>query len=53
MATAREQLAQFAAGSKALPRLCREYKKERATVHLKELVGAVRSERREDEHGDD
>ena len=30
--TAREQLAQFAAGSKALPRLCREYKKERATV---------------------
>ena len=38
MATAREQLAQFAAGSKALPKLCREYKKERATVHLKEPV---------------
>ena len=43
MATAREQLAQFAAGSKALPRLCREYKKERATVHLKELVGGALS----------
>ena len=41
--TAREQLAQFAAGSKALPRLCREYKKERATVHLKELVGGALS----------
>ena len=41
--TAREQLAQFAAGSKALPRLCREYKKERATVHLKELVGGAHS----------
>ena len=43
MATAREQLAQFAAGSKALPKLCREYKKERATVHLKELVGGALS----------
>ena len=41
--TAREQLAQFAAGSKALPKLCREYKKERATVHLKELVGGALS----------
>ena len=43
MATAREQMAQFAAGSKALPKLCREYKKERATVHLKELVGGALS----------
>ena len=43
MATAREQLAQFAAGSKALPKLCREYKKESATVHLKELVGGALS----------
>ena len=41
--TASEQLAQFAAGSKALPKLCREYKKERATVHLKELVGGALS----------
>lgn len=41
--TAREQLAQFAAGSKALPRLCRELKKEHATVHLKELVGGALS----------
>ena len=41
--TAREQLAQFAAGSKALPKLCREYKKESATVHLKELVGGALS----------
>ncbi|WP_295936848.1 transcription-repair coupling factor [uncultured Alistipes sp.] len=41
--TSREQMAQFAAESKALPRLCREYKKERATVHLKELVGGALS----------
>ena len=41
--TASEQLAQFAAGSKALPKLCREYKKESATVHLKELVGGALS----------
>ena len=39
MATAREQLAQFAAGSKALGRLCREYKNRSATVHLDDLVG--------------
>ena len=43
MATAREQLAQFAAGSKALGRLCREYKNRSATVHLEELVGGARS----------
>ena len=43
MATAREQLAQFAAGSKALGRLCREYKNRRATVHLEELVGGALS----------
>ena len=42
MATAREQLAQFAAGSKALGRLCREYKRS-ATVHLEELVGGALS----------
>ena len=43
MATAREQLAQFAAGSKALRRLCREYKNRSATVHLEELVGGALS----------
>ena len=43
MATAREQLAQFAAGSKALDRLCREYKNRSATVHLEELVGGALS----------
>ena len=43
MTTAREQLAQFAAGSKALGRLCREYKNRSATVHLEELVGGALS----------
>ena len=43
MVTAREQLAQFAAGSKALGRLCREYKNRSATVHLEELVGGALS----------
>ena len=43
MATAREQLAQFAAGSIALGRLCREYKNRSATVHLEELVGGALS----------
>ena len=43
MATAREQLAQFAAGSKTLGRLCREYKNRSATVHLEELVGGALS----------
>ena len=43
MATAREQLAQFAAGSKVLGRLCREYKNRSATVHLEELVGGALS----------
>ena len=43
MATAREQLAQFAAGSKALGRLCREYKNRSATIHLEELVGGALS----------
>ena len=43
MATAREQLAQFAAGSKALDKLCREYKNRSATVHLEELVGGALS----------
>ena len=43
MATAREQLAQFAAGSKALGRLCREYRNRSATVHLEELVGGALS----------
>ena len=41
--TAREQLAQFAAGSKALGKLCREYKNRSATVHLEELVGGALS----------
>lgn len=39
--TAREQLAQFAAGSKALAELCREYEKRSATVCLEELVGGA------------
>lgn len=43
MATACEQLAQFAAGSKALGKLCREYKNRSATVHLEELVGGALS----------
>ena len=43
MATAREELAQFAAGSKALGKLCREYKNRSATVHLEELVGGALS----------
>ena len=41
--TAREQLAQFAAGSKNLGALCREYKKAGAAVHLEELVGGALS----------
>ena len=41
--TAREQLAQFAAGAKALPKLCREYRNRSATVHLEELVGGALS----------
>ena len=41
--TASEQLAQFAAGSKALGKLCREYKNRSATVHLEELVGGALS----------
>ena len=41
--TIREQLAQFAAGSKALGKLCREYKNRSATVHLEELVGGALS----------
>ena len=43
MATAREQLAQFAGGSKTLGKLCREYKNKSATVHLEELVGGALS----------
>ena len=43
MATAREQMAQFAAGSKTLGKLCREYKNRSATVHLEELVGGALS----------
>ncbi len=39
--TAREQLAHFAAGSQALEKLCREYRKGGATIHLKELVGGA------------
>ena len=41
--TVREQLAQFAAGSKPLDALCREYRSERAVVHLEELVGGALS----------
>ena len=43
MVTAREQLAQFAGGSKTLGKLCREYKNRSATVHLEELVGGALS----------
>ena len=43
MATAREQLAQFAGGSKTLGKLCREYKNRSATVHLEELGGGALS----------
>ena len=43
MATPREQLAQFAAGSKKLDALCREYRKRSTTVHLQELVGGALS----------
>lgn len=39
--TPREQLAQFAAGSKALRRLCREAEQAGAVVHLEELVGGA------------
>ncbi len=41
--TVREQLAQFAAGSKPLDALCCEYRSERAVVHLEELVGGALS----------
>ena len=43
MATSSEQMAQFAAGSKNLGKLCREYRNERTTVHLEELVGGALS----------
>ena len=43
MATPREQLAQFAEGSKALATLCREYGKRTPTLHLRELVGGALS----------
>lgn len=39
--TAREQLAQLAAGSQSLAALCREYASGTATVHLDELVGGA------------
>ena len=41
--TAREQMARFAAGSKSLLALCREYRMKSATVHLEELVGGALS----------
>ena len=41
--TAREELAQYAAGAKSLGQLCREYEKHTATVHLEELVGGALS----------
>ncbi|MEG0807983.1 MAG: transcription-repair coupling factor [Alistipes sp.] len=41
--TAREQLAQFAAGSDSLSQLCRKQKIQRTTVHLQELVGGALS----------
>ena len=41
--TVREQLAQFAAGSKPLGALCREYRSERAVVHLEGAWSAGRS----------
>ena len=43
MATPREQLAQFAAGSERLGVLCREYGKRTPTLHLRELVGGALS----------
>ena len=43
MATPRERLAQFVAGSKTLDALCRACDKKRATVHLEELVGGALS----------
>ena len=43
MATPREQLAQFAAGSERLGALCRAYTRRSATVHLRELVGGALS----------
>ena len=43
MANPREQLAQFAAGSKALGTLCREYRNRSTTLHLRELVGGALS----------
>ena len=39
--TASEQLAQFAAGSKSLAKLCREYRTERSALHLREMVGGA------------
>ncbi len=39
--TAREQLAHFAEGSQTLETLCREYRKDCATIHLRELVGGA------------
>ena len=39
--TASEQMLALVEGSKNLQRLCREYKTESATVHLKELVGGA------------
>ncbi|WP_346701537.1 transcription-repair coupling factor [uncultured Alistipes sp.] len=43
MANPREQLAQFAAGSKTLGTLCREYRNRSTTLHLRELVGGALS----------
>ena len=43
MATPREQLAQFAAGSERLGALCRAYTRRSATVHLREMVGGALS----------
>ena len=43
MANPREQLAQFAAGSKTLGKLCREYRNRSTTLHLRELVGGALS----------
>ncbi len=39
----REQLAQFAEGSKSLAKLCDNYKNQCSTVHLEELVGGALS----------
>ncbi len=41
--SAREQLVQFAEGSRTLTALCREYENQCATVHLEELVGGALS----------